>query len=404
MSLVGATCELEVGEVAHGGHCVARWDGRVVFVRHSLPGERVRVRITEGDAGSRFLRGDAVEVLDPAPGRVPPPCPYAGQGRCGGCDFQHVRPARQRELLGTVVAEQLRRLGGVERSVTVLPVEPAALGWRTRMGWAVGPDGEVGLRRHRSHEVEPVDVCLIAHPDTPAVGREPRPGVRRIDTAVSGTGEQVVLADGVRVAGPARLTERVRGRSFRVSGAGFWQGHPAAASTLVAAVQELGRPAAGERAVDLYSGVGVLAAFLGAAVGVRGAVTAVEADAGAVRDARRNLHDQPQVELVQARVDQALRAGRVGQRADLVVLDPPRTGAKAGVVRGIAGLQPRRVVYVACDPAALARDLATFAEVGYQLSDLRAYALFPMTHHVECVALLEPRAAACEANVPPRRR
>ena len=388
MSLVGATCELEVGEVAHGGHCVARWDGRVVFVRHVLPGERVRVRVTEGGPDSRFLRADAVHVLRAADGRVDPPCPYAGPGRCGGCDFQHVTPARQRELLAAVVAEQLHRLGGVDRAVTVQAVDPEALGWRTRMGWSVGPAGEVGLRRHRSHDVEPVDACLIAHPATPTVGLAPRPGLRHVDTAVSATGEQLVLADGRRVAGPAHLGEQARGRAFRVTGAGFWQVHPAAAATLVDSVLELGRPVAGERAVDLYSGVGLFAAFLGEAVGAGGSVVAVESDPGAGRDARRNLHDQPHVELVSDRVDHALETA-VGSAADLVVLDPPRSGAKARVVRAIAALSPARVVYVACDPAALARDVATFAGLGYPLADLRAYALFPMTHHVECVALLD---------------
>ncbi len=369
-SLVGAEAELEVAAVAHGGHCVARWDGRVVFVRHTLPGERVRIRVTEGDATSRFLRADAVEVLRPADGRVQPPCPYSGPGRCGGCDFQHVSPARQRELLGDVVTEQLRRLGGVDRAVTVQPVQPDALGWRTRMGWAVGADGEVGLRRHRSHDVEPVDRCPIAHPATPPVGAEPRPGLRRIDTAVSATGEALVLADGRRVEGPARLTEEVAGRGFRVTGAGFWQVHPAAASTLVRAVLDLGRPAAGEQAVDLYCGVGLFAAFLGEAVGGRGAVTAVEADGVAARDAERNLRDLEQVRVVRDRVDRALRARAEGGPVDLVVLDPPRTGAKAKVVRAIADLRPSRVVYVACDPAALARDVATFAEAGYRLADL----------------------------------
>nr|MBA2738340.1 TRAM domain-containing protein [Nocardioidaceae bacterium] len=148
-SLVGTECELLVGPIAHGGHCVARWAGRVVFVRHSLPGERVLVRITEGDESSRFLRGDAIDVLDAASGRVQPPCPYSGPGRCGGCDFQHVAPRRQRELLGDVVAEQLQRLAGLDWPVQVAAVEPDALGWRTRMGWSVGTDDVVGLRRYR---------------------------------------------------------------------------------------------------------------------------------------------------------------------------------------------------------------------------------------------------------------
>ena len=388
VSLVGREAVLDVDGVAHGGHCVARWDGRVVFVRHTLPGERVRVLVTEGDESSRFLRADAVEVLAAAEGRTQPPCPHSGPGRCGGCDFQHVTPARQRELLGAVVQEQMKRLAGLEVDVTVRAVPPDDLGWRTRVGWTVGPDG-VGLRRHRSHAVEPIHRCHIAHP---AVALPPHPptGVERLDVAVSSEGDRSLLADGRRVEGRARLVERVRDREFRVSGAGFWQVHPLAAETLVEAVLELGRPTPGERAVDLYAGVGLFSVFLGEHVGSHGQVVLVEGAAAAVRDARRNVHDQPQVAIVHAPVEQALAAGRAGDRADLVVLDPPRTGARATVVRRIAALRPGRVVYVACDPAALARDVATFAGLGYRLAELQAFALFPMTAHVECVALLTP--------------
>jgi tRNA/tmRNA/rRNA uracil-C5-methylase (TrmA/RlmC/RlmD family) len=175
---------------------------------------------------------------------------------------------------------------------------------------------------------------------------------------------------------------------MRVTGSGFWQVHPAAAATLVDAVLEAAEARAGETVVDLYAGVGLFTSFLADAVGERGSVVSVESDGAATRDARRNLHDRPQVRLVGATVEHALRSGQVPS-ADLVVLDPPRTGAKRAVA-GIAALTPRRVVYVACDPAALARDLATFADLGYRLDRLRAFALFPMTHHVECVATLVP--------------
>ncbi|MGI8985527.1 MAG: class I SAM-dependent RNA methyltransferase [Nocardioidaceae bacterium] len=384
--LAGSEVVLDVGPVAHGGHCVARWDGRVVFVRHSLPGETVRVRVTEGTESSRFVRADAIEVLRPSPGRVEAPCPYAGPGLCGGCDWQHATPATQRELLGAVVAEQLARLAGIEREVVVEAVAPEDLGWRTRLGWTVDAQGRPGLHRHRSHDVLPVDRCLIAAPDLPdAHTRTWSAG--HVDVAVSSLGDTVLLADGDAVQGRARVRERVHERDFRVSAAGFWQVHPAAARTLVDAVLSYGRPAPGERVADLYAGVGLFSAFLGDAVAADGSVLAVEGDPRAVKDARRNLHDLPQVRI---------EAGRVGDMLarlpitplDLVVLDPPRAGARAAVVGQIAARAPSRVVYVACDPAALARDIATFTEQGYALSDLRAFALFPMTHHVECVALL----------------
>ena len=395
---------VDVGPVAHGGHCVARLDGQVVFVRHALPGERVRIEITERT--KTFLRADAVEIITAAPGRVEPPCEYAGPGRCGGCDFQHVDPAVQRDLLGDVVREQLHRLAGITWDGQVEAVEPEALGWRTRVQFAVDDDGRPGLRRHRSHEIIPVDRCLIAHPDLPVVLGRPW-DADTVEAIVSSTGDRllvtdasisdevedevdgVVAVDGTTRGGRGAVTERVLDHDFRVTGSGFWQVHPAAASTLASAVLEGASAGEGETVLDLYAGVGLFTRFLAAEVGETGTVLSVESDPGGSRDARRNLHDLPQVRLVDQTVERALRQGLLGESADVVVLDPPRTGAKKAV-EGIAALAPRRIVYVACDPAALARDLASFAARGYQLIGLRAFALFPMTHHVECVAVLEP--------------
>lgn len=389
VDLTGHEAVLGVDRVAHGGHCVARWDGRVVFVRHTLPGETVRVLITEGSDSSRFLRADAVEVLAAAPGRVEAPCPYAGPGLCGGCDWQHASPVTQRELLGAVVAEQLARLAGIERDVVVEAVAPDDLGWRTRLGWAVDGQGRPGLRRHRSHDIVTVDRCLIAAPGLPQVqGRTW--SAAHLDAAVSSRGDAALVADGAVVQGKARVRERVADRDFRVAAGGFWQVHPAAAVTLVDAVLAYARPQPGERVADLYAGVGLFSAFLGEAVGRDGSVLAVEGGVAAVRDARRNLHDLPQVHIETGAVKGVLERLPV-EPLDVVVLDPPRVGARATIVGQVAARTPSRVVYVACDPAALARDVATFAEHGYELAALRAFALFPMTHHVECVALLTPR-------------
>ena len=392
---------VEVGPVAHGGHCVARLDGQVVFVRHALPGERVRIAITERTKS--FLRADAVEILDAALGRVDPPCAYAGQ--CGGCDFQHVDPAVQRELLGEVVREQLRRLAGLAWDGEVEAVDPEALGWRTRVQFAVDRQGRPGLRRHRSHDIIPVESCAIAHPDLPQVlGRTW--DADSVEAIVSSTGERllvtdasisdeveaevggVVATDGTTRGGRGAVTERVLAADFRVSGSGFWQVHPDAASTLVEAVIAGAAARPGDTVLDLYAGVGLFTTFLADEVGDGGAVISVESDRGATRDARRYLHDLPQVQLVAETVERALRQQLLGESADVVVLDPPRDGAKKAVA-GIVDLAPRRIVYVACDPAALARDLASFAARGYELTGLRAFALFPMTHHVECVAVLE---------------
>jgi tRNA/tmRNA/rRNA uracil-C5-methylase (TrmA/RlmC/RlmD family) len=390
---VGERYDVRPDRVAHGGFVVARHEGVVVFVRHALPGERVVVEVTEGQEGDRFLRADAVEVLEPSPHRVTPPCPFARPGLCGGCDFQHVSLPFQRELKAAVVGEQLRRLAGLEVDVTVEPVpgDAGGLGWRTRVQWAIAPEGTPGLRKHRSHDVVAVDVCRIAHPGLPSVTDSDWPDATSVEALASSTGERLRLVstgDGATFAdGPPVLHEQARGRDWQVTGSGFWQVHPGAAETLVAAVLDGLDPQPGERAADLYAGVGLFSAALAERVGTSGRVVAIESDAVAVEDAAVNLADLPQVEPVADRVDRALRRGAVGP-VDVVVLDPPRTGAKREVVSAIAARGPRSVAYVACDPAALARDVAIFAEHGYTLRSLRAFDLFPMTQHVECVAVL----------------
>ena len=384
---------MRADRIAHGGFVVARHEGVVVFVRHALPGERVVVEVTEGNEGDRFLRADAVEVLEASADRVEPPCPFSGPGRCGGCDFQHVALPAQRDLKAAVVAEQLRRLAGldVEPVVEPVPGDDDGLSWRTRVQWAVAPDGTAGLRRHRSHDVVPVDDCVIAHPGLPDVTGQEWPDASAVEAIVSATGERLRLVStrdgGTFADGPPLLHERAAGRDWQVTGSGFWQVHPGAADALVGAVVEGLAPRPGERVLDLYAGVGLFSAALAERVGPAGHVLAVEGDETAVEDAAANLADLPQVSVLVGRVDRAL--GDV-PAADLVVLDPPRTGAKRDVVAAIAATSPRAIAYVACDPAALARDVAFFAEHGYELSSLRAFDLFPMTHHVECVALLEP--------------
>jgi tRNA/tmRNA/rRNA uracil-C5-methylase (TrmA/RlmC/RlmD family) len=375
--------------VAHGGHCVARHEGRVVFVRHALPGERVRVRVTEGHDAAKFWRADAVEVLVPSPDRVQPPCPWARPGLCGGCDWQHADLRAQRALKAAVVREQLARLAGLDLDVAVEEVPGAVdgLGWRTRVQYAVDDAGRAGLHAHRSHDVVPIDWCRIAHPavvaaDVPGQRWSPGSSVEVV-TSVA-TGERLVLAGDDR---SGAVTERVGDRSFRVRGSGFWQVHPGAAATLVDAVLTGLEPRVGESALDLYCGVGLFAAALAGPLGPGGRVTAVESDRAAVQDARHNLADLPSVRVESGRVDHVLRRARL-RRADLVVLDPPRSGAGRAVVDLVARMSPRRIAYVACDPAALARDLAWFAERGYDLLSLRAFDMFPMTHHVECVAVL----------------
>ncbi|MCX4829946.1 TRAM domain-containing protein [Streptomyces sp. NBC_00006] len=430
-SLVGEEYEVEVGPVAHGGHCIARTaEGQVLFVRHTLPGERVVARVTEGEEGARFLRADAVQVIEASKDRVEAPCPYSGPGRCGGCDWQHAKPGAQRRLKGEVIAEQLQRLAGLTPEEvgwdgTVMPAEGDKLPsgevpqWRTRVQYAIDADGNAGLRRHRSHEVEPIEHCMIAAEGVSELGIEKRDwsGMESVEAiAASGSQDrQVILAPkpgarlpiveldkpvsvmrveekdgGVhRVHGRPFVRERADDRTYRVGSGGFWQVHPKAADTLMRAVMQGLLPRKGDMALDLYCGVGLFAGALADRIGDKGAVLGIESGKRAVEDARHNLEAFDRVRIEQGKVEAVLPRTGISE-VDLIVLDPPRAGAGKKTVTHLTTLGARRIAYVACDPAALARDLGYFQEGGYRVRTLRAFDLFPMTHHVECLAILEP--------------
>jgi tRNA/tmRNA/rRNA uracil-C5-methylase (TrmA/RlmC/RlmD family) len=394
----GDTVEVTVGAPAHGGHCVARIGGehgRVVFVRHALPGERVTAEITELHKG--YLRADAIEVHEPSPDRVTPPCPYARPHACGGCDLQHVADQAQLDWKTAVVREQLARMAHLSEDridrlgVRVQRLPGGTLGWRSRVRYAVDAAGRAGLLQHRSHQVVPIDRCRIAHPVIQDLDITTRqwPEAGSVQAVASTAGDVSVLADDSLLSGPPEVREIAAGREWRVPPEGFWQVHPAAADTLVTAVLELLRPAPGEVSWDLYGGAGLFAAALAGRTGAR--TTVVESSPAGATAARRNLAGLPAVEVVAAKVDVALSRRRLTPPVDLVVLDPPRTGAGARVVRAITAAGPRAVAYVACDPAALARDIATFRADGWELDALRGYDCFPMTQHIECVALFTPR-------------
>jgi tRNA/tmRNA/rRNA uracil-C5-methylase (TrmA/RlmC/RlmD family) len=458
----GDVIQVTTVDVAHGGWCVARPDGGlVVFVRHALPGETVLARVTE--ITSRLARADAVEILESSPDRIEPPCPHAHPGGCGGCDWQHAARPAQRSLKAAVVRQQLRRMAGIDREVTVEPLpgdqdagpstargpEGPGLGWRTRVQFAVRPDGVAGLRAHRSHEVVDVGECLIAHPAVTDLGLTRRrwPGVASVEGVVAvGSKERAVIITPAGKSGAARagasgaakagasgaakpgasgaarastgrsvsiegiaadsvlrrtgraltpmrghayLSQRAAGRDWRVSAGVFWQVHPAAADVLTEAVMAALKPAPGDVALDLYCGAGLFAGALAPAVGQAGTVIGVEGDSAAVRDARHNLREWPWARVHKGDVAEVMSRGGLAP-ARLVVADPPRAGLAREVVDYLAepGNGAARFAYVSCDPATLARDIALLIARGWTLEDLRAFDAFPMTHHVECVATL----------------
>lgn len=417
---LGQLIELEISNVAHGGVMVARHDGRVVFVSDAIPGETVRAVVSD-DSKAKFWRADTVEVLAASEHRQEHVWSAASidrrpEDRAGGAEFGHIIPEHQRELKRRVLADALARMAGIDSPVHVEAIQGRVdgTGWRTRVRLHAAEDGALGPYAARSHRVIPVRDLPLA---TDAVADAAPLGGRfsgPVDLVAPSIGPVLVIDDDREL---PPITERVGEREFRLDARGFWQVHEAAAHTLSRAVQEailpdLFDPDAPN--LDLYGGVGLLAAAVGdrfgsgrgsgrgsggsggsgGAGGAGGAgggirITTVESDARATEFARENLADWPRARAVTSRVDRYLTRLRVdGQRLDraTVVLDPPRSGAGRGVVNELAGLSPAHIIYVACDPVALARDIDLFAQQGYLLEGIRAFDLFPNTHHVEAVA------------------
>jgi len=390
---VGDVLEVEIEKVAHGGHFIARHNGAVIFVRHAIPGETCRVVITS--AGSSFNRGDVIEVLQASPDRVSAPCTFSHRLGCGGCDFQHISIPRQRLLKADVITEQFARIAKVDLSVQVEEVGQG-LRWRTRAIATTNSQGQLGFYGARSHGVIPIDDCLttVEEMQISQLAKKAWKGNVRVEIAVSNTGERNIALAPTRGTEKPRLTEGshvlhedVAGRSLEVSQESFWQSHKDAPEALTSAVLDFANIREGDRVLDLYGGVGLFTAALIPYVGDTGSIELYEGSKSATGDAKRNFADDKNVKVITGDVAQLLP--RVTS-ADVVVLDPPRDGAGKIVLSEIARIKPRAVVYVACDPAALARDSAYFSELGYSLHKIRAFDLFPMTHHIECVALYLP--------------
>lgn len=449
------TIELTLGAPAHGGFTVARHDGRVVFVRHGAPGERVLARVAEPGENDRFWRADVVEVLEASEHRVEHPWAIADALKArtpedipGGAELGHLTPAYQRELKSAVLTEQLVRLAKLDpATIGFTGVEPAlgetadGLGWRTRTAFGVDKAGRLSMRAARSHHLVPTPTMPLAVPavdaltlhevdltglerveiaapsngDTPLVLLVPAKldaaGLKRAGAAAKRVSRHVgekasvsiltpaeeATADGTgslqRVSGRTWLSENVDGNDFRVTGEGFWQVHRTAPQTLTRAVMEAGKVGDDEAWLDLYAGAGLFSAPIAAAVGPTGSVLSVEGAPGTHQDARRNLHAFGQARVVRGRVESVLRE-EAGTRPDGIVLDPPRAGAGKAAVAAIANTKADRVVYVSCDPASFARDVALFAARGYDLTGLRAFDLYPHTHHLEMVGVLQRNTTA----------
>ncbi|MEY4390296.1 MAG: hypothetical protein RLZZ400_39 [Actinomycetota bacterium] len=395
---LGRELTLNIEKVAHGGIFVARHEGRVVFVTGAITGEQVIARVFE-DKGGAFCRAEVLRVIDPSAHRVKHFWKAVRERGAGGAEFGHIDLEYQRELKADVLEEALDRFAGVKLRVPVEAapgdIERNGLGYRTRVKLHVDEFGTAGPVRERSHEVVVSGELPLAVDDIRELELHKKnwSGVSKLEIATSNTGQVQYLVDG-KVNGDQRLLERVAGRTFRVSAGGFWQVHREAPQLLAGTVIEMCEQAGFDVAannLDLYGGVGLFAGALVNHFGSDTRFTTVESFRKASDDAKLNLADLKNVKVVCAPTEKFLRQLISAEPAGLgnatVVIDPPRSGAGGGVVRDLLALRPQHIVYVACDPIALARDLKGLL-ADYNLATIRAFDLFPHTHHLEAVASL----------------
>lgn len=404
------TVTLELTAMAHGGAALGRVDRKAVFVPYGLPGETVRVEIT--DDRERFAFARLIEILEPSPERVPAPCPYFGPSGCGGCQWQHTTYEAQLRFKADVVADQLSRIGGL-KDPTVLSTLADDSGWayRNRARFHPSVDGTLGFRAAGSHEVVAIEACPILHPHLQelysALDLE-LTGVRAISIRVGvETGDQMLifemvddlppavevdlpvscvllLSDGpfVNLIGSNTIREQVAGHTYRVSAPAFFQVNTAQAGQLVRLVLEYLDLQEHETVLDAYSGVGLFTTHLAERSGL---VIAIEADNAAVEDLIENTGRHDNVEAIEGPVEAVLPD--LTEDIDAAVVDPPRTGIDRFALDALVSHRPARIVYVSCDPATLARDTKRLTRAGYQLLRVQPVDVFPQTYHVESVSL-----------------
>ena len=396
MNWLDQVLELEIEKVAHGGIFVARHEGRVVFVSHTAPGEKVKAKVYE-DKGGSFCRAETLEVLSPSKNRVSHIWKEADRLGAGGAEFGHLALDYQRSLKTDVLEESLSRMAGISQRVQVLPVPgdetTNGLGYRTRVQLHVSAEGVAGPYQERTHNVVPVKSLPLAVTEINELGIHLKnwQDVKRIEIATASTGGVQWFID-KKLKGDKKLTERAVGRSFRISSGGFWQVHRGAAELLATEVIELSEGLDPEvNNLDLYGGVGLFSGALATKYGKKLNITTVESSKVATSDASANLVDLANHKAVAAPVEGFLRL-QIKQGLQLagatVILDPPRAGAGKTVVDQLVFLEPKKILYVACDPVSLARDLKAFIGSGYRLEQIRSYDLFPHTHHFETIASL----------------
>ena len=402
---------LELTQMAHGGPAMGRYQGKVFFVPYALPGETVSVEVETSKRG--WARARLKEVIGPSPERIAPACPHFGPDACGACQWQHVHYPAQLQYKAHVVRDQLARLGGL-KDANVRPARAVGEPWdyRNHVQLHNSPRG-LGYMSADSKRVEPIDTCPIMHPLVAELFSELDIEIENLERlslrAGHNTGHQLVvfettddepfelmvdrpvscvlvLGDGtpVTLVGNDYLFEQVAGRQYRVSAGSFFQVNTDGAQALVETVSDYLSPRPHQTLLDLYSGVGLFSIALATQLAQ---VIAVEANPTAVADAHFNVGaaELDNVQIINHAVAHALTT--LQESIHSVILDPPRNGCGPDVIHHLASLRPERLLYVACDPATLARDAKIITASGYSLIEVQPLDLFPQTFHIESVAL-----------------
>ena len=390
MSLnIGDIVTLDIGNIANGGHFVSRHNNQIVFVRHGISEEIANVKITA--VNSKFAFGDAIEIIKSSKDRVEAPCQYAHPGGCGGCDFQHIDITAQLDFKKKVIQDQFKRIAKIEINPEVISAEPLnGLNWRSRLNLAISENKNAGLRVHKSNKIVELDKCLIALKEIndSEIFNKKWDYEDNIKISYSSENDLHISQSGKKLSGNDNLREAVDGNKYEISPQSFWQSHKNAPHVLLYYVIKFANIKKGERICDLYGGVGLFTLPISKIIGESGEVHLIEMDNTCIKDANKMFVNIKNIFIHHGRVE--LKLGSV-KKIDTIILDPPRNGVSKQVINQMIEKKPKSIIYVSCNPSTLARDSKILLDNSFILNKIVGLDLFPMTHHIECVALFNKK-------------
>ena len=387
--VIGEILTLDIGNIANGGHFVARHDNQIIFVRHAISGETAKVKVTA--INSRFAFGDAVEILKPSKDRISPPCKYSHPEGCGGCDFQHINYNVQSDLKKEVLKDQFKRITKIDILPEIITANPSnGLHWRSRLNLAISENKKVGLRAHKSNNVIEIDECLIALKEINKsnIFSANWDSKENLNISCSSTNQINISQFNKSIIGPDKLTENVDKNEYTISPKSFWQSHINAPRLLIQQVIKDADIQQDQIVCDLYGGVGLFTLPISKLIGKNGQIHLIEMNDTCIEDANNMFEHIDNIYIHHGTVEQKL--GSV-KKIDTIILDPPRNGVSKQVINQMIEKKPNTIIYVSCNPSTLARDSKILLDNKYSLSNIVGLDLFPMTHHLESVALFKKK-------------